>query len=211
MWAASDIAEWWEDQNKQAKKELDVFVDQNPDLFGVLVATTVTTAIDVGAATVDLLRFGEGMAEGGVAGGAKDALRLFGLLSPLGRGAKMIQAAANGKLARLIVDPGGPICAWVSGTQALRQTGTRALAPVDDLAAALGVDLTALGPSHMWPLVAALRRLGAKISSVRVVNGFDDVANMTNRNGGVSLFSIFGKRLNGPATYCTPTATALAN
>jgi hypothetical protein len=29
MWAASDIADWWDEQHQAAKKELDSFVDHN--------------------------------------------------------------------------------------------------------------------------------------------------------------------------------------
>jgi hypothetical protein len=94
--------------------------------------------MEVGAGTVDTLRFGQGLAEGGVKGVGKDALRLIGLAGPLGRGAKIVQTSVNARLARLIVDPGGGICGWVSGTQALRQTGTKAFAAVDDLTQALG-------------------------------------------------------------------------
>ena len=49
-------------------EELDRFVDNNPNLFGVIVATAAATAMEVGAGTVDTLRFGEGMAEGGAKG-----------------------------------------------------------------------------------------------------------------------------------------------
>lgn len=145
MWAASDIADWWDEQHRQAKTELDLFVDNNPNLFGVIVATSVATAMEVGAGTADMLRFGQGLAEGGVRGVGKDALRLIGLAGPLGRGAKLVQAAANARLARLIVDPGGGICGWLSGAQALRQTGTKAFVAVDDLAQALGKNLAELG------------------------------------------------------------------
>jgi hypothetical protein len=106
MWAASDIAEWWDKQHEDAKKELDRFVENNPNLFGVLVATATATAMEVGKGTVDLLRFGEGAAEGGVGGFGKDAIRLVGLMGPLGKAAKFVQVGANAKLTRLIVGPG---------------------------------------------------------------------------------------------------------
>src|SRR5208283_3528343 len=41
--------------------------------------------MDLGAGMVDVLRFGEGMAQGGVKGFGKDAWRLLMLLGPLGR------------------------------------------------------------------------------------------------------------------------------
>ena len=196
MLAASDIADWWDEQHRQSKAELDRFVDNNPNLFGVIVATAVATAMDVGAGTVDSLRFGQGAAEGGVAGFGKDALRLIGLMGPLGRGAKMLQTASRAKLARLIVDPGGNICGWVSGTQALRQTGTKAFAMVDDLAQALGKTVSELGGSRLADRVELFRQLGARISALRTVKTIEDIASMTPNNGAVTMFNIFGKRLN---------------
>lgn len=87
MWAAGDIAEWWDKQHEDAKKELDRFVENNPNLFGVLLATATATAMEVGKGTVDMLRFGEGAAEGGAGGFGKDAIRLVGLMGPLGKAA----------------------------------------------------------------------------------------------------------------------------
>lgn len=197
MRAVSELADWWDEQHRQAKKELDHFIDNNPNLFGVIVATAAATAMELGAGAVDTLRFGEGIAEGGVTGVGKDALRLIGLAGPLGRGAKIAQTAANTRLARLIVDPGGPVCGWVSGTQALRQTGTKAFAAVDDLAQALGKSLPELGGSHLPQRVELFRQLGARISGLRSVRAFEDVARMTPNNGSVTLFNVFGTRMEG--------------
>lgn len=197
MWAASDIADWWDEQHRQAQKELDHFVDCNPNLFGVIVATAVQTAMDVGAGTVDTLRFGQGTAEGGLKGVGKDALRLIGLAGPLGRGAKLIQTSANAKLARLIVDPGGGICGWVSGAQALRQTGTKAFAAVDDLAKALGKSIAELGGSQLAGRVELFKQIGARISALKSVQSFDDIAKLTKNDGSVTMFNVFGKRIEG--------------
>lgn len=196
MHAASEIAEWWDDQQRQAKKELDHFIDDNPNLFGVIVATVAATAMDVGAGAVDTLRFGEGAAEGGVRGFGKDALRLIGLAGPLGRGAKLVQGMANARLARVIVDTGGPVCGWVSGTQALRQTGTKAFAAIDDLAKALGKTISELGGSRLADRIALFRQVGARISVLRQVKSFEEIAAMTPNNGSITMFNVFGKRLN---------------
>lgn len=197
MFAVSDVAEWWDEQHRQSKAELDQFVDNNPNLFGVVVATALATAMDIGAGTVDTLRFGQGMAEGGLKGTGKDALRLIGLLGPLGRGAKLIQTSANARLARLIVDRGGGICGWVSGTQALRQTGTKAFVAVDDLAQALGKSVAELGGSELANRVGLFRQIGARISALKPVGSFDDIARMTRNDGGVTMFNLFGKRMEG--------------
>src|SRR5271157_1215077 len=126
MRTASDIADWWDEQHRESKKELDRFVDENPNLFGVIVGTAVATAMDLGAGMVDMAKFGQGAASGTVGGFAKDAVRLIGIMGPLGKAAKFVQVSSNARLARLIVDTGGPRCGYISGTQALRQTGTRA-------------------------------------------------------------------------------------
>jgi hypothetical protein len=65
MATAGDVADWWDKQHQESKKALDQFVDDNPNLFGVLVATTMATAMDLGAGAVDALRFGQGASEGG--------------------------------------------------------------------------------------------------------------------------------------------------
>ncbi|HUT29099.1 MAG TPA: LysM peptidoglycan-binding domain-containing protein [Sedimentisphaerales bacterium] len=197
MFAASEIADWWDEQHRQAKAELDRFVERNPNLFGVLAATAVATAMEVGAGTVDTLRFGQGTAEGTLAGVGKDALRLIGLAGPLGRGAKTLQTAARARLARLIVDPGGGICGWVSGAQALRQTGAKAFAAVDDLARALGKTIRELGGSRLVSRIEQFKQIGARIGPVRTVTSLDDVARMTRNNGSITMFNVFGRRMVG--------------
>jgi hypothetical protein len=52
MHAASDIADWWDKQHAISKRALDDFVVEYPGLFGVVVATAVATAMEVGKGTV---------------------------------------------------------------------------------------------------------------------------------------------------------------
>jgi len=95
MFSASDAADWWDRQHAESKKVLDQYVDDNPGLFSVVVATTLATAMEVGAGTVDALRLGKGVAEKGVAGLGEDALRLISL--PVVGGAVL---GAGGRLAK---------------------------------------------------------------------------------------------------------------
>jgi hypothetical protein len=199
MWAVSEIADWWNEQHQIAKKELDIFVDNNPNLFGVIVGTAVATAMDVGAGTMDMLRFGEGAGEGGVKGVGKDALRLIGLMGPLGKGAKILQTAANARLARAIVDTGGPICGYVSGAQAFRQTGTKAFVMVDDLAASLGKSFLDLGGSRLANRIEMFSKIGAKILPIKSVTSIEEIASMTKSDGSVTMFSIVLKKGGGHA------------
>lgn len=98
MHSASDIADWWDKQHAESKKVLDEYVDTNPGLFSVIVATAVSTAMEVGAGAVDVLRLGKGVAENGLAGIGEDALRLISL--PVIGGTV---AGAGGRLAKTAV------------------------------------------------------------------------------------------------------------
>jgi LysM repeat protein len=195
MRTASDIADWWDEQHRQSKKELDRFVDENPNLFGVIVGTAVATAMDLGAGMVDMAKFGQGAASGTVGGFAKDGVRLIGIMGPLGKAAKYAQVGVNARLARLIVDTGGPRCGYISMTQAFRQTGTRAFAAVEDLAKALGKNLSELGGSRLAGRIQEFKSLGAKISAVKNVSTLGEIEEMTKNDGSVTMFSIVGKRM----------------
>jgi len=107
-WKAAGIADWWDDQHRAAGGKLNQFIEQHPDWFGVMVATTFNTALDLTDPAFDSLRFGEGLATGGVGGIATDAVRLIGLMGPLGKLGKAAQIFSNQRLARAIsirVDP----------------------------------------------------------------------------------------------------------
>jgi LysM domain len=197
MQSVADIADWWDQQHRESKEALDAYVENNPGHFSVIVATSTYTAMELGAGMVDILRFGQGVAEGGWKGYGKDAIRLVGLMGPLGRGAKIAQTSANAGLARLVVDPGGPMCAWVSATQALRQTGTKAFAAVDDLAKALGTSVGNFGGASLDTLVTAMQQIGARMGAIKSVSSLDDIAKMTQNNGAVTIFTVFGKRMEG--------------
>lgn len=103
----------------------------------------------------------------------------------------------NARLARLVVDTGGGICGWVSGTMALRQTGTRAFAAVDDLAQALGKNIADFSGTSLNMLAVSLRQVGARMGALKLVNSIDEIGKITLSNGGVTLFSVFGKRMEG--------------
>ena len=182
MLVASDIAEWWDEQHRTSRKALDDFVDEHPNWFGIIVAGTTATTMDLGAGLVDVLRLGEGAAEGGVKGFAKDGLRLLQVAPAAGRLARF-------GIARLVTDPGGGICTWVSAAKALRQVGARAFASVDDLAAAAGSPLSGLGGAFVHRLTDVLRKLGARVIALANPSRLADV-NAAVRDGGVVLFSV---------------------
>lgn len=205
MRTAADWADWWDQQHKESKEFFLQFAADNPNLFGIVVSAAFNTAMDLAAGTVDMLRFGKGIAEGGAKGYAKDALRLIGLVGttapltkvarPLNGVAQFAQRAVNARLARVLVDDGGGICSWVAGARALRHTGTRAFATVDDLAQAMNTTRLGVELSEVRSLEQALiplRRLGATPGPVTRVSNFLDVQRMVPKDGGVVMFVVRG-------------------
>jgi LysM repeat protein len=190
-YSASQLADWWDKQHKESKQFLDQFVDENPNLFGIVVATATATAMELGKGMVDVLRFGEGAAEGGVGGFAKDGLRLVGLLGPLGRGARMAQGLGNASVARLLIaNPRGGVCAWVAATKALRQTGQKAFLAVDDLAAAVGKRLPDLGGIFLRDLAKHLRAIGVELTEMQAPKTFEQLKALVPRDGSCVMFSV---------------------
>ena len=195
--AASDIADWWDEQHRTSKKAVDRFVDDNPNLFGVVVGTAAITVMEMGAGLVDVLRFGQGAAEGGVGGFAKDSLRLLGIVGPTGKVLKYANMARGARLSRLILDPGGGTCSWVAGSMALTRTGTRlaggpaVFTSVVDLARVVGQPIARLGVGFPFrELIKVLKQLGAKVGTVREIKTLDDIAQLTKPNGSVVLVSL---------------------
>lgn len=199
METAADIADWWDKQHAMSKKALDQFVDENPNMFGIVVATAVATAMEVGKGTVDVLRFGEGMAEGTVGGVGQDALRALSIVGTVGKGAKIIkEVIGRSRMVKLIVDPGGRAaalggggrCVYVSATQALRQTGQKAYASVDDLARELGMTIDDLGTSNASQLRAFLMKVKARIGPVLKFRDWKDVERAVPHDGSVVSFGV---------------------
>lgn len=199
MRTASDIADWWDEQHKISEKALDRFVNEYPGLFGVVVATAVATAMEVGKGTVDVLRFGEGIAEGTVGSVAQDALRALSIVGAVGKGAKIVkEVVSRSRMMQLIVDPGGRSaalggggrCVYVSATQALRETGQKAYAAVNDLAGGLGLTLDDLGTSSGTQMRTFLTKLKARIGPVLSAKTWNDVERAVPHDGGVMSFGV---------------------
>jgi hypothetical protein len=204
MWAASDLADWWDQQHAVAEKDLERFVDDNPSLFGVIVATVASTAMQVGAGTVDVLRFGQGMAEGGLKGFGKDALRGLSIAGTLGKGAKLVQSFAGARAARLIQNSPGPICGWVSITKALRQTGNKMYLALSDLLAedAMAPEVSTLKGATMSKLVGIMRKLGASVDSLKVPGKVEDLRSIVPRDGSVVMLGVKFPRNGKFAGHC---------
>jgi len=194
--SASELANWWDEQNRQSKKVLEDWVGENPQWWAVGIATTVATAQDLGAGIVDMTRLGEGVAEGGW-GYGKDALRLVGLAGPLGRGVRYLAKGTGVGINRILAlkDPSGDICSYIANVQALRRTGARLFVTVADLAKASNIRIPAGGISNLpaqftHSFVAALNRLGARVKQLKIPSRIEDVEDVVKSNDGVVIFGI---------------------
>ena len=203
MATASDLANWWDEQHRDYHKLLEDFVDENPQWWGVGLATVASVPTGLGAGLVDVLRLGEGAAEGGVGGWGTDALRVLAIAGPLGRGLKYVAKGGQAGLARLVVDPGGGVCTWMSAAKAMRHVGAKVFATVDDLAKVVGRDVSRLGPVWSSELVAVLRQLGARIKTLGTPKSLTDVVKAaSNTKDGVVLFAIkWTQRSGQPASH----------
>jgi hypothetical protein len=187
MRSASDLAEWWERNRRESDKALDDFVDAHPRMW-VLAAVTAT-AMDVGAGTVDLLRFGEGAAEsyetGKIAPLLQDVLRGVSIAGQLGSFSQEARPLL-GKL-KLYSDPGGGICVPISIGNALRRTGQRFLLSLQEIGEASGLPFRQIWQSGLSDpqMLAALRRLGARFETVGSARNLENLVNIARRTDGV--------------------------
>jgi len=95
--AAADWADAWEANAAESSAALDQMVSAYPSTWPV--AAAVQTAMDVGSGFVDILKLGEGTAEGGLKGYAQDTLRAVGIASmSAGAMTKSAQALKGGKI-----------------------------------------------------------------------------------------------------------------
>jgi len=95
--AAADWARSWEDSAAESTAGLDQMVSAYSWTWPL--AAAVQTTMDVGSGVVDMLKLGEGAAEGGVKGYAQDTMRAVGIVSmSTGTVAKGAQALKGSKI-----------------------------------------------------------------------------------------------------------------
>jgi hypothetical protein len=199
--AASDLADWWDKQHEEYKELLGQFVEDHPSWWASGLATLAVIPTELGAGFVDVLRFGEGVAEGGVVGYGKDALRLLALAGPAARLFRVVKGGAAAVVSRVLVDaaPSSGICTWVAAASAVRRTGVNMFASVDDLARAMGMRGPASSLNSLWAeeLIPTLRQLGAKVRNLGIPKTWVDVVNAAKNNDGVVMFAIKWKNSAG--------------
>lgn len=197
----SEYADWWDLQKRQSEAILTEWVQENPQWWAVAIAGTVQTTMDLGAGFVDVLRFGEGMAQGGVAGFGKDALRLLVILGPLGRAGGMVSRLVHLSRLRLavqVVGVDGP-CTFQAVNNAMSiLKGTNLFVTVEDMAAAMGRNLNTLArtPAGDYALGAwidelvGLIRSSAKVKEVTGLTNVQQVVGLAEPESGVVIFAI---------------------
>lgn len=200
--AWSEYADWWDKQKHETEKILGEWVDENPQWWAVALATGVQTSMDLGAGFVDVLRFGEGMAEGGLAGVGKDALRLLAILGPLGKGGGMLSRLVHLQRIRLAVRIRGVTgpCTFqaVNNITAIAR-GKSYFITLQDMAAAAGKPIGTLAKnaqgvtqlsSSVEKALEFLISQGVKVTRLGHPKTVKDVAQIARTEDGVVIFAI---------------------
>jgi hypothetical protein len=191
----SGLVEWWEKNRQESEKDLDAFVDAHPNYWAV--AALTKTFMDVGALSVDVLRFGEGAAEfhetGKIAPLIQDAFRGLSIAGAVGEAGQIARLRVGTKL-KLYKDAGGDICAPLATGNALRRTGQRILLSLDEIAKAHGFkDLFSLdkaGGAAMEETIAALEKLGARFKTIDRAESMAKLAGEASKDEGVVMFRL---------------------
>jgi len=201
--ALSELADWWDQQKRESDKILGQWVEDNPQWWAIGIATLTATAMDVGSSTVDALRFGQGVAEGGVKGYATDAMRMLVLVGPLAKAGGMIGRLAQTRMIRLAVTTRGVTgpCTFtaVNNAASIAEGGARNFfLTARQAAQALGKPLAGIakvGSKYKlaaWidDLVPFLTKQGVRLRSLGVPKSIAEVANAANSENGVVVFAI---------------------
>lgn len=215
--ALSEYADWWDRQKRTSEAHLTEWVQENPQWWAVGIAGTVGTAMDLGAGMVDVLRLGEGVAQGGWRGVGQDAMRLLVVLGPLGRAGGMASRFAHVQMLRLAVQPtglNGP-CTFMAVNNALKivsgGTARNLFITARDAAAALGRPLKGIAKiageydiaSWVDDLIPFLRTQGARIRTLTAPKSLADIAGVAQKENGVVIFAIRCTTKTGEAIYHT--------
>jgi len=203
-----DLADWWDGQKDEAYTLLREFSYENQNnlilFYGPRVlALPWMASAEFGSGFIDLLRLGEGIEEGGAGGYAQDGLRLLMFLGGMPRLLKITNL-------KLFTDPfrSFGVCSWVSATQALRHTGTRFFATVEDLARVSNLHLPKSIPPHPLEIGGAfvsqmtrvLKQLGARVDPVHVQSLSEIKALAAKNFRDVVMFSVQWNKMNANGT-----------
>ncbi len=218
MVVAADLADWWDEKQKKREKDLEEWVQENPQWWAVGLATVGATSMQFTAGFVDVLRLGQGAAEGGW-GFGKDALRLLSILGPLGRAGGMLSRFLHLHSLRLAVAIKGVTgpCTFTAANNAMSIVAGRAanlFLTVRDAAKAVGKPFSDLAKVNGKYKVGAwiddiawfLEANGGKIKSVTGFSKIQDVIAAASRENGVVIFAFRCVTDKGKAIHHTAIA-----
>ena len=199
----SELADWWDGERRQSERLLEEWVQDNPQWWAIGLATTASTAMELGAGMVDALRLGEGVAQGGVKGVAKDAMRLLVLVGPLAKAGGMLGRVAQTQMIRLAVTTEGVTgpCTFTAVNNAASIVSGSArnfFVTAQEAAQALGKPLAGLAKAGgkyklgAWidDLVPFLLKQGMRIRNLGQPASVADVSAAASSQNGVVVFAI---------------------
>jgi Putative peptidoglycan binding domain len=202
--AASDIADWFEAKRKTRVHDLEEWVTDNPQWWNVALATVGATSMEFLGTYVDLLRLGEGAAEGGLAGFGTDGLRLISIV-PVGRLFRMGGLAARARalpaslrIASKVKGVTGP-CTFQAVNNAMQiARGKSLFVTVRQIAKAVGKPLRSVGTNpegkfilSAWvdDLVNIMRANGGRVKLVTGLNSIEEVVRVARTEGAPVVFA----------------------
>lgn len=202
MWKLTEAANWLDGKSKESTQILNRMVeDSHYDNDVMIMAATTQSFMQFGTSMADVLRIGDGMAQGTVRGAGNDLAR-FVAIFPFGKAAKLLQSARGAVKARAIVDPLAheSICSWVTSTRALRQVGYpiggKMFVEVEQLMKAVGFQglhsFVKYGGIPLVEMAAHLKTIGAKVGPCIPVSGLQHLLSkqLLKADGSVLLISM---------------------
>lgn len=203
--AVSDIADKLDAMKAKREGTLAHWVERNPQWWAIVIAGTTQTGMDLEAGLWDVLRFGEGAAQGGVRGWGKDALRLLAIVGPLARGGALAARGATqlliGSRLRLAVQlrgVTGPCTFQAANNAAQIATGSNVFVTLGDMAAAMGQPLKAIARNSTglyelgaWvdELIPVIRKV-ATVKEIRGLSSLQEIMALAKQGTGVVIFAI---------------------
>lgn len=210
--AASDLANWWDQQKSQSEDVLVQWVQDNPQWWVIGVAATVQTSMDLGQGLVDVLRLGQGVSEGGWRGVGSDGLRLLSVLGPLGRAGGVASRFIHTQRLRFAVQVSGVDgpCTFQAVNNAMSVLrGKNLFLTVQDMAAAMGTPI-----KHLKQLKSGVYELGAwvdellpflrqfaKVKEITGLTKLTEIAQLAQRENGVVIFAVRASVRNAKGVY----------
>jgi hypothetical protein len=205
------LADWWDARRRETETILDDWMRDaartNSDfaLVGAaFVSTAVHTSMALGGGFVDVLRLGQGVSRGTVGGVAQDGLRLLSLVGPAGRALRLSSRVLTrlvGAMTETAATSELGVCGWIAAVNALRRTGTRHFATLEQLLERAGITLetAAEGIRSLTRLLQPLRALGANPVVARGVTSLEALATFLRAQGGRGV-AIIGVGWANPST-----------